>query len=130
MQSDRDKDKNEAKEPTTPKEDFKVVTKKKKLVPKQLVETALNQDKADKFKLEIQHNCGVRTMYWNHTKNYSPFHKQEIENYVAEKAKKYKLTKFLSFFLEKNYQYSLLRKFIKEYIKEQPFQPEERFKVG
>lgn len=129
MQSDRDKAKEADKEPKTPKEDFKVVTKKKKLVPKQLIEISLNKDKADKFKKEVQHNCGVRTMYWNHTKNYSPFNKQEEENYVAEKVKKYRLSKFLSFFIEKNYHYSLLRRFIKEYTKESPFNPEDRYKV-
>jgi biotin synthase-like enzyme len=113
----------------TPKEQLKVISKKKKFLPRQLIETALNKDKAEKLKKEIRFECGVRTLYWNHTKNYSTLNKQEEDNYVAEKVKKYNLSKFLTFFMEKNYQYSLLRKFIREYIKDEPFSPEDRQKV-
>jgi hypothetical protein len=124
-----DENQGEGADEKTPKEQLKVTSKKKKLPPRQIIEMALNKDKAEKLKKEIRMECGVRTLYWNHTKNYSTLMKQEEENYVTEKIKKYNLSKFLTFFMERNYHYSLLRKFLREYTKNEPFRPEDRQKV-
>ena len=129
MQNDNENH-GDAQEERTPKEQLKITNKKRKLPPKQIIEYALNKDKAEKLKTEIRVECGVRTLYWNHTKNYSTLMKQEEDNYVSEKIKKYNLSKFLTFFTEKNYHYSLLRKFLHEYTKKEPFKPEDRQKVS
>lgn len=122
--------KDEAVDDKTPREQLKVMNKKKKVLPRQIIETALNKDKAERLKKEIRVECGVRTLYWNHTKNYSTFMKQEEENYVLEKIKKYNVSKFLSFFMGRNYHYSLLRKFLREYTRTEPFKPDDREKVA
>lgn len=129
MQNDSRNSESNEKDKKKTNESLKVISKKKKIAPKQILETAMNKDKAEKLKKEIRNECGVRTMYWNHTKNYSTLMKQEEDNYVSEKVKKYNISKFLSFFLQKNYHYSLLRKFVREYIKNEPFKPEDRQKV-
>ena len=104
-------------------------TTSKKLTAKQISEWALNQEKADKFKNEVRYGFGVKTLYWNHTKNYSKIFKQEEQLYVEEKAKKYQVGKFLRYFEEKAYHYSLLRKFVREYFTKRPFEKSERVRV-
>lgn len=111
------------------KESLSLTNRAKRLTPKQIVQTALNKAKAEQLKIEIQHSYGLRSMYWNHTKNYAKFVKDGEDLYVKEQIKKYPIAKFLDFFLEKPYNYSLARRFLKEYIKKDPFTPDTRKKV-
>jgi hypothetical protein len=110
-------------------EALKVTNKQKKLTPKQIINKALNKEKADKLKSEIRLEHGVRTLYWNHTKNYSKQMQLEESNYVAENVKKYTLHKFLKFFMEKPYHFSMIRKFVHEYLQKEALKPEDRYLV-
>lgn len=123
-------DDSDAKAKAKGKETISVTNKTKRFTPKQIAANAMNKEKADKFKNEIRYGFGVKTVYWNHTKNYSKIFKQDEQTYVEDHAKKYPVRKFLRYFEKKAYHYMLLRKFVREYFKKQPFNEEERKLVG